>query len=262
MVKLGSNDRGAMKTFTSGFLRSYAEAWRFLAALPFLGVAIVGVEGLQHFIEWRAGMYVSSSGARHAALDMGRMICGSLKVVWLSVVAFWIIRFVINGSPRQAMRPGGVALWGYAGVMIFVILIGVVPLWPPLLAPAGAAQRAVSIAALLFQLVLLPLGAALTPWVVGAALGDPQANPLSALKRAWGSIWWAIGLSLAVELPLMAAHYGLGLGAIGRPGPQALAMLIADAILVGFLGVVITTAQVVVAERMAERAGEHLVLLV
>jgi hypothetical protein len=250
-----------MVTFTSGFMRTYADAGRFLAALPFLGVAIVGIEGLQHFVEWQAGMYVSSAGAHHAALDMGRMISGSLKVIWLSVVAFWVFRFVIGRSPRQTMHPGGAALRRYAGVMIFMILMAAITLWPPVLAPAGAAQRAVSIAAMLFQLVLLPLGAALTPWVVGAALGDPQANPLSALKRAWGSIWWAIGLSLATELPLMAAHYGLGLGAIGKPGPVAVAMLIADAVLVGYLGVALATAQVVVAERMAERTGEHLVLL-
>jgi hypothetical protein len=35
-------------------------------------------------------------------------------------------------------------------------------------------------------------------------------------------------------------------------------MLVADAILVGYLGVAIATAQVVVSERMAERAGEGL----
>jgi hypothetical protein len=45
-----------MVTLTRGFLRTYADAWRFLAALPFLGVAIIGVEGLQHVIEWQAGM--------------------------------------------------------------------------------------------------------------------------------------------------------------------------------------------------------------
>ena len=261
MVKLGSNDWGAMVTFTSGFLRTYADAWRFLAALPFLGLAIIGVEGLQHFIEWQAGMYVSSAGAHHAEVDMGRMITGSLKVIWLNVVAFWVFRFVISGSPRQTLHPGGAALRRYAGVMIFMILLGAITLWPPVLAPAGAARRAVGIAGLMLQLVLLPLGAALTPWVVGAALGDLQANPLSALKRAWGSIWWAIGLSLATELPLMAAHYGLGLGAIGKPGPVAAAMLVADAVLVGFLGVALATAQVVIAERMAARTGARLVVL-
>jgi hypothetical protein len=224
-------------------------------------VAIIGVEGLQHVIEWQAGMYVSSAGGHHAALDTGRMISGSLKVIWLNIVAFWVFRFVIGRSARQTMHPGRAALRRYLGVMMFMIVLGAITLWPPVLAPAGEIRRAVGIALLILQVVLFPLGAALTPWIVGAALGDPQATPLLSLNQAWGSIWWAIALSLATELPLMAAHYGLNLGAIGKPGPVAAAMLIADAILVGYLGVALATAQVVVAERMAGRAGKQLVVL-
>ncbi|MBS0362086.1 MAG: hypothetical protein JSR98_11950 [Proteobacteria bacterium] len=246
-------------TFATGLVRTYRDAWRFLAALPLLGLAIVGVEGVQHIIEWRAGMYVSGAGAHHAATDMGRMVSGSLKVLWLYVVAFWVFRFVVSGSPRLTLRAGPGAIRGYAWVMAFMVALGAISLWLPVLAPAGA-QRTVSLVSLAVQLATFPLGIALTPWILGAALGDARATIGSSFRRARGSIWWGVALSLGTALPLMAIHYALGLGAVGRPELVSVSMLVADALFVGYLGVATATAQVVIAERMASRAGEALAL--
>jgi len=249
-----------MVTFTSGFARTYSEAWRFLVALPFLGVAIIGVEGLQHLVEWRAGMFVSSAGAHHAATDMGRMVFGSVKVLWIELVTFWVLRFFVSGSADTTLRAGREAVRRYAVVMIVMAALALITLWPPVLAPAQA-QRTVSLVLLAVQLVIFPLEAALTPWMVGAALGDRRADIGFSLRRAWGSIWWALALSLLTAVPLMVVHYALNLGAVGQPTPVAAIMLAADAVFVGYLGVAIGTAQAVVAQRMAERAGDALVVL-
>lgn len=246
-------------TFAKAFLRTYTTAWRFLIALPLLGLAIIGVEGWQHVLEWRAGMFISGARAHYAANDIGRMVSGSIKVLWLNVVGFWVFRFVVSGSPGVTMWPGLEAVRRYALVMIFVTALGAITLWPPALAPASA-QRPLSFVMLAVMLATFPLGAVLTPWIVGSALGDPRATIGLSIRRALGSIWWGVALSLATELPLMAIHYALNPGAIGRASPVAALMLAADAMFVGYLGVTAATSQLMVAERMAERADDRLIV--
>jgi hypothetical protein len=113
-----------------------------------------------------------------------------------------------------------------------------------------------SIALLVFALATFPIGIALTPWAVAAAVGDSRASPLFALRRAGGSILWGVVVEILAVLPLMVVHYGLGLGATGQAPRLAVPMLVLDTVCVGFLGIVINTSQVIVAERMMLRAGE------
>lgn len=37
--------------------RTYADSWKFPISLLVIAVAVVGLEALQHVVEWRAGMY-------------------------------------------------------------------------------------------------------------------------------------------------------------------------------------------------------------
>ena len=247
-------------TIWTAFNRAYAESWRFVVALPLIALAVVGFEGLQHLVEWRIGMYGDVQAARATADHPARMIAGYAKVAWLLVIQFWAARFMVGHSVRRALAPPPVALRAFAGVLLFNLALSVLTLQlPGLLQAAGLTRPLAAYASLAFMVVTTPLGVALTPWVVGAALSDPRATPLFALRRARsGLVVWALVVMLMTSLPLMVAHYVLALGAIGRPATQAIPMLAFDAVLVGFLGVVLAASQVVIGEKMAQRAGETL----
>ena len=247
-------------TIWTALRQTYGNAWRFLFALPLIAIAVVGFEGLQHLAEWNAGMYGSLAQFKSAAEDPGRMITGSLKVIWLLVIQYWVTRFVAGGgSARVALTLEPVALRKFAWVFLYSVVSAFVILFIPTFYPAGSpAHRTVAVSMALVELVTLPIGVVLVPWMVGAACGDPRASPIFGIRRAWGSILWGLAVSIVAVLPLMAVHYAFSFYAIGRaPGVTAL-MLVTDAIVVGFLSVVMCTNQVAIASRMAWRAGETL----
>ena len=246
-------------TFWAAVRTTFTRSAAFLTALPILGLVIVAVEGFQHVVESLDGMYASRAGMVSAGSDPHRLIAGTLKVFWLLLVGFWVIRFVASGSARVATRPSQTAIRRFAVVLLIMAVFSLMAIWPPaLFAPGSQEHRQAVIAAGLAQLVTFPLGIALTPWLVGAALADRRAGPGFAIRRAWGSIWWALGVNLVVVLPLMVPHYVLSFLAVGKPAPVAGLILAIDALLVGYLGVVIGAVNVPVAARMAHRAGERL----
>ncbi len=71
--------------------------------------------------------------------------------------------------------------------------------------------------------------------------------------------WWrALLYLLSGMLPLMIAHYALGIGAIGRPAWLVWIMMVADAALVGWLTLTLTGAGYFAAARAAESKGVRL----
>lgn len=52
--------------FWSAVKDCYRWSRRLLRAAPLLAALIVGLEGPQHIVEWRAGMYVSLAAAKAA----------------------------------------------------------------------------------------------------------------------------------------------------------------------------------------------------
>ncbi len=242
-------------SFWAAVRTTFSRSFTFLVSLPVLGLLIVGVEGLQHVVEWRNGMYASRAGLAAAQGDPHRLLVGSLKVVWLLAVQFWAMRFMVSGSGRIAVRPGRTAVLRFAVPLLAQTALSLLVIWLPAVLPANS--RALGYAGFV-QLAALPLGVALAPWLVGAALGDRRAGPFFALRRAWGSVWWGLGVTFAAILPAMAPHFALGLLAVGRPAGVAAAALMLDALLVGYLGVVVGAVNVPIAARMANRAGDRL----
>jgi hypothetical protein len=245
--------------FLNAVWRCYAEAWRFSGALLLLFAVAVGVEGLQHVVEWREGLYVSAASAAAHAMDTGRIITGGLKVLWLLVLAFWTARFVVTGSARRTLARDPIAMRQFAWVMALNILLAVPVLYGPLVLPyLGDARRTAQIAWLGFQLAQFPIGVFLIPWGVGAALGDARVTLGVSFQRATNSFWFGLAVLFFAPLPLLALHYLLGYAAMGKPPGLAIAYLIFDAPVAAFTGVVAGVSQVLVAQRMAERAGEPL----
>ncbi len=250
-------------TLWSAFDRAYSDSWRFVVALPLIALAIVGFEGLQHLAEWHIGLYADAHAARATADHPLRMIPGYAKIAWLLVIQFWVTRFMVGRSARRALAAPASAVRAFALVLVVQLALALLTLRLPALlqAMAGLEHRQAAAAGLVFALVTGPLGIALIPWTVGAALGDPRASPAFALRQARiGPILWGLVFTAVATLPPFLGHMVLGLGAIGRPPVQAIPMLVVDAVLVGFLGVVTSAIQVQIAARMAARDGETLVL--
>jgi hypothetical protein len=246
-------------TLWTAFRQCYVEAWRFMIALPFIAAAVIGFEGLQHVVEWLGGMYRSFAGFKAVADDPGRMIAGLLKVGSIFLLQYWIARFVVSKSIRKTLAFDLTAIRKFGWYFLFGFVLTSINLFVPEFFPeAGSARRAVSIFLLVVALATFPIGVILIPWGVGAALGDVRASPLFAWSRAKGSILWGSALFVLAHLPLMAAHYALGYGAVGREPPVAILMLVVDALLVSFLSIVVNTSQVLIADRMARRAGDRL----
>jgi hypothetical protein len=247
-------------TFWTAVSRSYTQAWRFLFALPLIALAIIGFEGLQHIVEWNGGMYRDMAGMKAAGGDITRLTFGMVKVIWLIVAEYWVIRFTVSGSAQAALDLDPVAVRKFGLILLINFALAVCMLIVPVFVPAGPAHKVILIAISLVSLLTFPLDIAMDPWIVGAAIGDKRSGPWFALKRAWGSIWWGLALTFAVTLPPMIGHYVLGFAAVAKPALVAIPMLAFDAVLVGFLGVVMHTCTVMVAARMAASKGETLQL--
>lgn len=240
--------------------RTYAQSWRFMVALPLIAVVVIGFEGLQHVLEWTTGMYRSVAAAKEVEHDPIRMVAGLFKITSLLIIGYWVSRFVVSGGSKAitiALEP--VAIRNFLNFFAFYFVLSAVLLLLPLIFSAtGPTGRAISIGFALLALAAVPIEVALAPWAVGAAIGDVRASPVFAIGRSQGSVLWGLALTIITILPLMIVHYGFGLGAIGRSSPIAILMLLIDSCVVGFLGVVLNASQVVIAERMALRAGDQL----
>ena len=71
-------------------------------------------------------------------------------------------------------------------------------------------------------------------------------------------MWSSIDIGVACALPGTIVHYALGHGAMGRPPAVAWAILVLDALFVGYLALLISGANYVVAARVAAAKGVSL----
>ncbi|MGI8841714.1 MAG: hypothetical protein ACR2F8_13185 [Caulobacteraceae bacterium] len=251
---------GAQMTLWAACRRTYAQSWRFMVALPLIALAVIGFEGLQHVLEWTTGMYRGVAVAKEVEHDPIRMIGGLLKIAWLLIVEYWVARFIVSGGSKAvtiALEPVAVRKF-FNFFAFYFVLSAALLLLPSIFLAMGLMGRTIAIGVALLGLATVPLEVALAPWAVGSAIGDVRASPAFALGRSGGSVLWGLAFTVIAILPLMIVHYGFGLGAIGRSPLVAILLLLIDSCVVGFLGIVFNVSQVVIAERMALRAGGQL----
>jgi hypothetical protein len=221
----------------------YDGAARFARAAPLLFLVPALVEFAQHVAEVQSGMYLSRDAARAAANDPARLAFGFAKTLALILPGYWFTRFLaFDGDLRRtlAFDPRAMGLFAIQfaiiGAVQYLMLFG-----PPL--GLGLGGRAAGIAATALVVAQTILGIYLTAWFVAWPLGNAAIGPVRSCRVMTGHFWRAIGYLLAGTVPLMALHYALGLGAIGRPPAVVWIMLALDAIAVAFLALTMTAAK-------------------
>jgi len=243
---------GANLTFSEAFKGSHVSAWAFIGALPLIVAISVGVEGLQHVVEFLEGLYRDRAGLRSHAYDVGRMTAGVLKVGWLLLLQFWVARFVVSGSAQAALTYDAVAIRKFSAVMVVGFAMSLVFVLLPVSISAANISGLVAALIFLFAFVTLVVPQIiLIPWSVSAALGDPRASFDFASRRSEGSRLWAVLVKLLTPLPLSVLHSGLSYIAVGRAPAVTIGILALDAVVVGILGLVIAASSVMIAKRMA-----------
>ena len=247
-----STTRGANLTFWAVFRRSYAAAWSFIVALPLIAAVTIGIEGLQHVVEFLEGMYRNRAEMVGHANDVRRMAAGVLKIGWILLLQYWVARFVVSGSARATLAHDPVAIRKFAVVVAVSGAMTLAGIFVPILLLAAHISGLVAALILLFLLVLLFIPQIiLIPWSVSAALGDPRASFDFASRRSEGSRLWTVVVYVLTTLPLLGLHYVLGYAAVGQTTGPAIGILVLDAGIVGIMGVVIAANAVMIAERMA-----------
>lgn len=238
----------------------YAAAWQAMLAVPLLFLIPALVEFAQHVVEVRTGMYDSLAMAKQVENDPLRMIFGFAKTVALLLPTYWFVRFMAFGDTRRAVRPEApaFALW----LVLFVMNVAILA-WqlfgPSLGSLLGLAGQAEKLAGPVLNAAWTIIGIYFTAWFIGWTLGNRAIGPVRSFAIMNGSFWRTVGYMLACILPLMAAHYALGILAIAlTPGWLDWPVLAIDALVVGLLACCMAGAGYIAAASAAARKGVSL----
>ena len=238
---------------------NYRGALRFALAAPLLFLIPVLAELAQHVIEMRLGMYASLAAARHVADAADRTTWGFVKVIALTLPGYWFVRYLAFGDVRRATRAEQPALGLFLIQFALAIVLAAWALFGPGTAPllglTGNAGRLVTVVPIVLSFAF---GTYLTAWYAAWPLGNRRMGPLASVRLISGYFWSSIVIGLASALPLTAVHYALSYGAMGRPPALAWAMLVLDALLAGYLALLIAGANYVAAARVAAAKGVSL----
>jgi hypothetical protein len=234
----------------------YRDSVRFAVAMPLIFLVPALPELIQHVVEFRLGMYDSIVAFRASAASNERMTIGFVKVLALLLPGYWLVRYMAWGDAGRAVQPEGRALTLWLPVFAFSAASGAVELFaPPLHQLAGVAGRGGMLLDGSARLLLSVLSIYLTAWSVAAPLGNAAVGPLRSLQVMGGFFWQTVLYLVAGALPLMAVHYGLGLGGIGRSAAVTAVMLAIDGLVVALLAHCMTAATFVAAHAAFAHRG-------
>ncbi len=237
----------------------YRAALRFAVALPVLFSIPALIEFAQHVVEIDLGLYRTGPDAV-MVLDQRRLTLGFAKTLAMLLPGYWFVRYLAWGEdPTRAKRIERPA----ATLFGIQFALQALTQWYALFGPSpvdllGLAPPAADYVTLTAAMIASIVGIYLTAWLVAWPLGNAGIGPLRSIALMAGSFWRSVGYLAAGAAPLMAVHYALGYGAIGRPGWLVWAMMSADAAVVGLLALTTAGASYLAARHAAERSGVDL----
>ena len=240
------------------FIRqAYADSARIIVALPWLFALPTAAELIQHFIEYRSGMYDSVAAMQAAGDDPARMAFGQVKILTLILLLYWVSRWqAFRGTRTQKVLGDRRSALLFLSVVLFAVAIGLVQQFGgTFLAPMLGNETLLLTIGFAFFILSLALDIYLSGWKAGSALGNARLTIPASFRLIHGSFWWSLAFYVLMILPLMTVHYALAVVGLGRSDPVLWAVLTVDALIVGYLGLVLATTTYLVAQRAATRAG-------
>lgn len=236
---------------------AYRRSAGFVRAAPWVVLAIVTVELAQHAAEISLGMYDSMAQAKAMEFAPLRMAIGHGKVIALALLGYVVARFMgfsDDAVVATRLEPRAVRLFG--GVLAFGALWVVIGLdGRPLLMALGIDGRIAGMAVGVVSVAGFVLQVMLAPWKIAAPLGNSAIGFFRSIALSWRHLLWGLVFVLVTALPAMALHYGLFLGAIGLGRPLAWLLASVDALVVGYLGVLLIAVEFILARRVAAANG-------
>jgi hypothetical protein len=219
----------------------YAEVAGFARAHPLLFLVPVAFEFAQHVVEWRLGMFEGLAQARAIEDEVWRMGFGTAKVVALILCGYWMPRWLAQRGHLGVERavPAARIPGSYWPLVTFQLVLTLAALWGPrLLERAGlVTEPRVLGVALVVQTVIALLWSG---WTATAPVGRAVIGPIASTRLMARQLPRAFVFWLAVTLPLIAVHYGLNYLAFGKAAVVVWALIVADVLVVGFLGLLIS----------------------
>lgn len=238
----------------------HRSAWRFAFACPLLFAVPVVAELVQHAAELHIGVYENFERFEALASHPLRTVTGVVKTLALMLCGYWFLRYLGRGESAVAARS-----WDARSLRLFALVMCWALAWAipfmfggDVLIAMGVSKSAVfNIGVGMFFLSIL-LETFLAPWKTAAPLGNADIGFGRSIGLVRGHLLWSLGVFVLAFLPLMVVHYGLAVVAIGRPEPVVVAVLVADALLVGVLANVLVGINFLIARRVTDAAGVSL----
>lgn len=238
----------------------YAQSARLARSLPLLIAFPMMAELTQHIVEYRIGMFTNVAAMRAVAGNADRMGFGQLKVLSLIFLLYWVSRGLAfgRGGAHRVLGDGRSA-WLFLWVTVYIFGVGLVQQFGgAFLAPYVGRKALVAIGFGFFAASVV-VDLYLTVWKVGAALGNRALTPRASFGIMHGNFWWSLGYFVIMFAPGLVIHYALNGLAVGRPSTLLWVILVFDALLVGYFGILIAVGNYIIARRAAERKGVSLI---
>lgn len=238
----------------------YRGGWRFALACPLLFAVPVVAELIQHAAELHIGMYESFARFEATGSDPLRTATGAFKTLALMLPAYWFVRYIGNGESAAAAKSlDARSLRLFAPVMAWAVTWSVAFMFGgTVMAAWGVGTTAVFNIGVGVFLSSIVLETYLAPWKAAAPLGNARIGFGRSIGLVRGHLLWSLAVFVLAFLPLMVVHYGLAVFAIGRPMPVVVAVLVADALVVGLLANVLVGINFVIAGRVTAAKGVRL----
>lgn len=234
----------------------------FTIAMPLAMIPILA-EALQHYAEFKLGMFSLSKGAvlenHKQAIRLG---FGVVKVLAIFFTALVLPRFFLHGrNKRIALSFISKSKSDLTRGLIYVLLS---MLWLFAVGPAALSLVMPSLSE--GKVLLLSFGAL---FILSIYLVKPTNNwiarlwglslPTATQHKAMNKAIYGIGffVQIVVIFPAMALHYWLGFNAMGASGVTLATILLLDSVVVGFLACLLASCVFVLIRDVYNRTTEH-----
>lgn len=234
---------------------TYRAAGGLVAALPLVALAAVGIEAVQHAVEWKLGMFNGEAGAAAAEAHPVRMGFGYAKMAVLILINYLAWRQLAWKDRAQTLGWDARAAALFVPVLMFNVLMVLGQNAGGDLISGLVEGKALFATGFIALLCAMMFELFFAPWKVAAALGNGRIDLGASFRIMSGRVLRSFGFNLAVLVPAMLLHYAFGIGAIFTPAPVTAALLVLDSLLVGYMAMLLPAIDFEVAKRAAEKAG-------